>query len=159
MKPKLIGSVRRAATLVLAHSYKTYTLALLLPYLSRGGPKSEISRRGGKQIEKRHTSKWSFFPLTLIFYSANPIVWFWALHFFIVRGHRELLDGNLCWPDSKQWPWTSNLCTMTIVKLCWHNFTQSAYFIIFLVSSISYKPTDFSMPLLVWLRFAELRGE
>ena len=61
------------------------------------------------------------------------------------RGHRELLDGRLCRPDSEQWPWTGNLCTMTIVKFCWHNFTQSAYFMIFFVSSISYRPTDLSL--------------
>ena len=34
---------------------------------------------------------------------------------------------------------------MTIVKSCWHNFTQSAYFMIFFVSSISYRPTDLSL--------------
>ena len=34
---------------------------------------------------------------------------------------------------------------MTIVKSCWHNFTQSAYFIIFFVSSISYRHTDLSL--------------
>ena len=35
--------------------------------------------------------------------------------------------------------------TMTIVKSCWHNFTQSAYFKCFFVSSISYRPTDLSL--------------
>ena len=60
-------------------------------------------------------------------------------------GHRELLDGRLYRPDSEVWPWTSNLCTMTIVKLCFHNFTQSTYFIIFCVSSISYRPTQLSL--------------
>ena len=29
--------------------------------------------------------------------------------------------------------------------VCWHNFTQSAYFMIFFVSSISYRPTDLSL--------------
>ena len=48
------------------------------------------------------------------------------------RGHRELLNRRLCRPDFEQWPWTSNLFTMTIVKLYWHNFTQSTYFVIFL---------------------------
>ena len=62
---------------------------------------------------------------------------------YLLRGHRECLDGRLCRPDSEQWPLTSNLCTMTIVKLCWHNFTQSAYD--FFVSSISYRPTDLSL--------------
>ena len=61
------------------------------------------------------------------------------------RGHRELLNGRLCSPDSEQWLWSSNLCTIAIVKLCWHNFTQSAYFMIFFVSSISYRPTDLSL--------------
>ena len=61
------------------------------------------------------------------------------------RGHRELLDRRLCRLDSAQWPWTSNLCAMTIVKLCWHNLTQSAYFTIVCVSSISYRPTDLSL--------------
>ena len=37
------------------------------------------------------------------------------------------------------------VCTMAIVKSCWHNFTQSAYFMIFFVSSISYRPTDLSL--------------
>jgi hypothetical protein len=63
----------------------------------------------------------------------------------IRRGHPELLDGRLCRPDSEQCPWTSNLCAMTIVKSCWHNFTQSAYFMISFVSSISYRPTDLSL--------------
>ena len=35
--------------------------------------------------------------------------------------------------------------TMTIEKSYWHNFTQSAYFMIFCVSSISYRPTDLSL--------------
>ena len=71
----------------------------------------------------------------------------WKFEYFhgFRRGHQELLDGRLCRPNSEQWPWTSNLCTMTIVKLCWHNFTQSAYFMIFFVSSISYRPTDLSL--------------
>ena len=34
---------------------------------------------------------------------------------------------------------------MTIVKLCWHNFKQSAYFIIFFESSIFYRPTYLSL--------------
>ena len=34
---------------------------------------------------------------------------------------------------------------MTIVKSCRHNFTQCAYFMIFFVSSISYRPTDLSL--------------
>ena len=35
---------------------------------------------------------------------------------------------------------------MTIVKLCCHNFTQSAYFMIFLcVYSICHRPTDLSL--------------
>ena len=46
---------------------------------------------------------------------------------------------------SQQRPLISNLCTMTIVKLCCHNFTLSAYFMIFSVSSISYRPTDLSL--------------
>ena len=32
-----------------------------------------------------------------------------------------------------------------VVKLCRHNFTQSAYFMIFLCVSISYRPTDLSL--------------
>ena len=40
---------------------------------------------------------------------------------------------------------TIYVCTMTIVKLCWHNFTQSAYFMIFSVSSISYRPIGLSL--------------
>ena len=31
------------------------------------------------------------------------------------------------------------------MKLFWHNFTQSAYLMIFFVSSISYRPTDLSL--------------
>ena len=46
---------------------------------------------------------------------------------------------------SQQRPLISNFTTMTIVKLCCHNFTQSAFFMIFLVSSISYRPTDLSL--------------
>ena len=42
-------------------------------------------------------------------------------------------------------PLISNFTTMAIVKLCCHNFTQSAYFMIFFASSISYRPTDLSL--------------
>ena len=58
------------------------------------------------------------------------------------RGYRELLDGRLCRPDSEQRPLVSNFTTVAIVKLCCHNFTQIANFIIFFVSTISYRPTD-----------------
>ena len=62
-----------------------------------------------------------------------------------IRGHRELLDGRLCRPDSKQRPLVSNFTTVAIVKLCCHNFTQIANFMIFFVSTISYRPTDLSL--------------
>ena len=61
------------------------------------------------------------------------------------RGHRELLDGRLCRPDSEQRPLVSNFITVSIVKLCCHNFTQIANFMIFFVSNISYRPTDLSL--------------
>ena len=48
------------------------------------------------------------------------------------RGHRELLDGRLCRPDSEQRPLVRNSTTVAIVKLCCHNFTQIANFMIFL---------------------------
>ena len=60
------------------------------------------------------------------------------------RGYREVLDGRLCRPDSEQRPLVSNFTTVAIVKLCCHNFTQIANFVIFFVSSISYRPTDLS---------------
>ena len=47
------------------------------------------------------------------------------------RGHRELLDRRLCRPDSEQRPLVSNFITVSIVKLCCHNFTQIANFMIF----------------------------
>ena len=49
------------------------------------------------------------------------------------RGYRELLDGRLCRPDSEQRPLVSNFTTVAIVKLCCHNFTQIANFMIFFV--------------------------
>ena len=61
------------------------------------------------------------------------------------RGHRELLDGRLCRPDSEKMSLVSNFSTVAIVKLCCHNFTQIANFVIFFVSSISYRPTDLSL--------------
>ena len=61
------------------------------------------------------------------------------------RGHRELLDGRLCRPDSEQRPLVSNFTTVAIVKLYCHNFTQIANFMIFFVSTISYRPTDLSL--------------
>ena len=61
------------------------------------------------------------------------------------HGHRELLDGRLCRPDSEQRPLVSNFTTVAIVKLCCHNFTQIANFMIFFVSTISYRPTDLSL--------------
>ena len=63
----------------------------------------------------------------------------------IIRGHRELLDGRLCRPDSEQRPLVSNFTTVAIVKLCCHDFTQIANFMIFFVSTISYRPTDLSL--------------
>ena len=62
-----------------------------------------------------------------------------------MRGHRELLDGRLCRPDSEQRPLVRNFTTVAIVKLCCHNFTQIANFMIFFVSAISYRPTDLSL--------------
>ena len=61
------------------------------------------------------------------------------------RGYREALDGRLCRPDSEQRPLVSNFTTVAIVKLCCHNFTQIANFMIFFVSTISYRPTDLSL--------------
>ena len=61
------------------------------------------------------------------------------------RGHRELLDGRLCMPDSEQRPLVSNFTTVAIVKLCCHSFTQIANFMISFVSTISYRPTDLSL--------------
>ena len=58
------------------------------------------------------------------------------------RGHRELLDGRLCMPDSAQRPLVSNFITMAIVKLCCQNFTQIANFMIFFVSTISFTLSD-----------------
>ena len=46
---------------------------------------------------------------------------------------------------SKQRSLISNFTTMTIVKLCCHNFTQSTYFMIFSAPSIFYRPTDLSL--------------
>ena len=34
------------------------------------------------------------------------------------------------------------ITTMAVVKLCCHNLSQTAYIMIFFVSSISYRPTD-----------------
>ena len=61
------------------------------------------------------------------------------------RGYREALDGRLCRPDSEGRPLISNLTTVAIVKLCCHNFTQIANFMIFFVSTISYRPIDLSL--------------
>ena len=58
------------------------------------------------------------------------------------RGYR---DGRLCRPDSEQRPLVSNFDSVAIVKLCCHNFTQIANFMIFFVSAISYRPTDLSL--------------
>jgi hypothetical protein len=60
-------------------------------------------------------------------------------------GHRELVDGRLCRPDSEQRPLVSNFTTVAIVELCCHNFTQIANFMIFFVSTISYRRTDLSL--------------
>ena len=46
---------------------------------------------------------------------------------------------------SQQRPLISNFTTMTIVILCCHKFTQSAYIMIFFESSISHRPTDLSL--------------
>ena len=61
------------------------------------------------------------------------------------RGHRELLDGRLCRPDSEQRPLVSNFTNVAVVKLGCHNFTKIANFMIFFVSTISFRPTDLSL--------------
>ena len=61
-----------------------------------------------------------------------------------MRGYREVLDGRLCRPNSEQRPLISNFITVAIVKLCCHNL-QIANFMIFFVSTISYRPTDLSL--------------
>ena len=63
----------------------------------------------------------------------------------LIRGYREVLDGRLCRPCSEQRPLVSNFTNVAIVKLCCHNFTQIANFMIFFVSTISYRPTDLSL--------------
>ena len=57
---------------------------------------------------------------------------FWN-HAELDRGYRELLDGRLCRPDSEERPLVSNFTTVAIVKLCCHNFSQSAHIMIFFV--------------------------
>ena len=69
---------------------------------------------------------------------------FFALY-ILDRGYREALDGRLCRPDSEQRPLVSNFITVAIVKLCCYNFTQIANFMIFFVSTISYRPIDLSL--------------
>ena len=61
------------------------------------------------------------------------------------RGLRELLDGRLCRPDSKQRPLVSNFTNVAVVKLGCHNFTKIANFMIFFVSTILFRPTDLSL--------------
>ena len=56
-------------------------------------------------------------------------------------GHRELLDGRLCRPDSEQRPLVSYFTTVAIVKLCCHNCKSYDFF----MSTISYRPTDLSL--------------
>ena len=77
---------------------------------------------------------------------SNSFIWkyraFWLnISHKLDRGHRELLDGRLCRPDSEQWSWTSNSCTMTVVKLCWQNKVHiSLYFLclVFLIQLLAY---------------------
>ena len=82
------------------------------------------------------SENWSVRPLFLLKshgtkVEINLMLAFIFVHCWLIRGHREILDGRLCRPDSEQWPWSSNLCTIIIVKSCWHNFTQRAYFMTF----------------------------
>ena len=50
------------------------------------------------------------------------------------------------------------VCPMTMVKSCWHNFTQSACFMIFPVSSISYRITILTQELYFLARSYSLPG-
>ena len=68
-----------------------------------------------------------------------------VVHGWPNRGHRELLDGRLCRPDSEQRPLVSNFTNVAIAKLCCHNFTQIANFMIFFVSTICYRHIDLSL--------------
>ena len=86
------------------------------------------------------TTQYSY--LIIMYWHANENTFFLDMN---IRGHRELLDGRLCWPDSEQRPLVGNFTTVGIVKLCCHKFTQIANFMIYFVSTISYRPTDLSL--------------
>ena len=64
-------------------------------------------------------------------------------HSMFNHGHRELLDGRLCRPDSEQRPLISNFTTVAIVKF--PQFHTNSNFMISFVSTISYRPTDLSL--------------
>ena len=59
------------------------------------------------------------------------------------RGHRELLEGRLCMPDSEQRPFVSNFTTVAkYIKIVLPQLHPNCKFYDFFVSSISYRPTD-----------------
>ena len=67
---------------------------------------------------------------------------------WIMLEHRELLDGRLCRPDSKQWPWTSIIYVLwlpTYGKIMLAQLPTKCKFKIFCVSTICYRPTDISL--------------
>ena len=63
------------------------------------------------------------------------------------RGHRELLDGRLCMPDSEQRPFVSNFTTVTTyIKIVLPQLHPNCKFYDFFVSTTnSYRPTDLSL--------------
>ena len=96
-------------------------------------------------FKQRYTFGLVYIPTCTLHSLENTIVHCSRLRNTPSRGYREALDGRLCRPDSEGRPLSSNLTTVAIVKLCCHNFTQIANFVIFFVSSISYRPTDLSL--------------
>ena len=68
------------------------------------------------------------------------LIWASALG-TLLRGHRELMDGRLCRPDSEQWPWTSNLCIVNNSKIILAQLHTKCIFHAF----FCYRPTDLSL--------------
>ena len=80
------------------------SMKLTLPNSGPGSPSSSSQRSLGYSCKSGSDSEGKHHHSAQL--PTNPTYYVSYSH-----GHRELLDGRLCRPESKQWPLTSNLTT------------------------------------------------
>ena len=92
------------------------SMKLTLPNSGPGSPSSSSQRSLGYSCKSGSDSEGKHHHSAQL--PTNPTYYVSYCH-----GHRELLDGRLCRPESKQWPLTSNLTMAQLQTKCiFHDF-------------------------------------